>query len=59
MLNLFLNDFAALTSSAKKSKTTPKAVKELSQTPAAIKQRAYRARLKFKKQNKIILEAKI
>lgn len=53
------NDFAALTSSAKKSKTTPKAVKELSQTPAAIKQRAYRARLKFKKQNKIILEAKI
>ena len=45
------NDFAALTSSAKKSKTTPKAVKELSQTPAAIKQRAYRARLKFKKQN--------
>lgn len=52
------NDFAALTSSAKKSKTTPKAVKELSQTPAAIKQRAYRARLKFKKQNKIILEAK-
>lgn len=53
------NDFAALTSSAKKSKTTPKAVKELSQTQAAIKQRAYRARLKFKKQNKIILEAKI
>ena len=53
------NDFAALTSSAKKSKTTTKAVKELSQTPAAIKQRAYRARLKFKKQNKIILEAKI
>lgn len=54
-----LNDFAALTSTSKKSKTTTKAVKELSQTPAAIKQRAYRARLKFRKQNKIILEAKI
>jgi hypothetical protein len=53
------NDFAALTSTSKKSKTTTKAVKELSQTPAAIKQRAYRARLKFRKQNKIILEAKI
>lgn len=53
------NDFAALTSISKKSKTTTKAVKELSQTPAAIKQRAYRARLKLRKQNKIILEAKI
>lgn len=58
-VKFIFNDFAALTSTSKKSKTTTKAVKELSQTPAAIKQRAYRARLKFRKQNKIILEAKI
>lgn len=54
------SDFAALTSTTKKIKNKPEKRKELSQSPAAIKQRAYRARLKLRKQNKIIIwEAKI
>lgn len=48
------NDFGALTSSTKKIKNKSENRKELSQTPAAIKQRAYRARLKLKKQNKFL-----